>query len=238
MADDLLRRHRRKFERVVVILEGIYSMEGDFPDLPRFLELRDRHKILLMVDEAHSFGVMGARGHGLREHFGIRGSAVDIWMGTLSKSLGSCGGYIAGSRALTMNLRYNASGFVFSVGLSPPAAAAALAALRLIEAELDRVATLRQRGRLFFDLANGRGLPTGLSKGVSIVPLITGDTKRCFALTNALFARGIEVQPIVYPAVKERAARLRFFISCTHTEDQIRRAVDIVDEEYRRTSGV
>jgi 8-amino-7-oxononanoate synthase len=237
MADDLLRRHRGKFERVVVILEGIYSMEGDFPDLPRFLELRDRHKVLLMVDEAHSFGVMGARGHGLREHFGIPGSAVDIWMGTLSKSLGSCGGYIAGSRALTMNLRFNASGFVFSVGLSPPSAAAALAALRLIEAEPDRVTKLRERGKLFFDLANERGLPTGLSQGISIVPLITGDTRRCFALTNALFARGIEVQPIVYPAVKERAARLRFFISCTHTEEQIRRAVDIIDEEYRRTDA-
>ena len=235
--DDLLRRHRRDFERVVVILEGIYSMDGDFPDLPRFVELRQRHKILLMVDEAHSFGVMGTHGYGLREHFGLAGSDVDIWMGTLSKSLASCGGYIAGCGALVLNLKFNAPGFVFSVGLPPGNAAAALAALRVMAAEPERVAELHQRGALFLQLARQRGLPTGSSKGISIVPLIVGDTKRCVALTNALFARGIDVQPIVYPGVKERAVRLRFFINRTHSVDQIRRAMTIIDEEWRRISG-
>jgi 8-amino-7-oxononanoate synthase len=235
--DDLLRRHRRDFERVVVILEGIYSMDGDFPDLPRFVELRQRHKILLMVDEAHSFGVMGTHGYGLREHFGLAGSDVDIWMGTLSKSLASCGGYIAGCGALVLNLKFNAPGFVFSVGLPPGNAAAALAALRVMAAEPVRVAELHQRGALFLQLARERGLPTGSSKGISIVPLIVGDTKRCVALTNALFARGIDVQPIVYPGVKERAVRLRFFINRTHSVDQIRRAMAIIDEEWRRISG-
>jgi len=235
--DDLLRRHRRDFERVVVILEGIYSMDGDFPDLPRFVELRQRHKILLMVDEAHSFGVMGTHGYGLREHFGLAGSDVDIWMGTLSKSLASCGGYIAGCGALVLNLKFNAPGFVFSVGLPPGNAAAALAALRVMAAEPERVAELHQRGALFLQLARERGLPTGSSKGISIVPLIVGDTKRCVALTNALFARGIDVQPIVYPGVKERAVRLRFFINRTHSVDQIRRAMAIIDEEWRRISG-
>jgi 8-amino-7-oxononanoate synthase len=235
--DDLLRRHRRDFERVVVILEGIYSMDGDFPDLPRFVELRPRHKILLMVDEAHSFGVMGTHGYGLREHFRLAGSDVDIWMGTLSKSLASCGGYIAGCGALVLNLKFNAPGFVFSVGLPPGNAAAALAALRVMAAEPERVAELHQRGALFLQLARERGLPTGSSKGISIVPLIVGDTKRCVALTNALFARGIDVQPIVYPGVKERAVRLRFFINRTHSVDQIRRAMVIIDEEWRRISG-
>jgi 8-amino-7-oxononanoate synthase len=235
--DDLLRRHRRDFERVVVILEGIYSMDGDFPDLPRFVELRQRHKILLMVDEAHSFGVMGTHGYGLREHFGLAGSDVDIWMGTLSKSLASCGGYIAGCGALVLNLKFNAPGFVFSVGLPPGNAAAALAALRVMAAEPERVAELHQRGALFLQLARERGLPTGSSKGISIVPLIVGDTKGCVALTNALFARGIDVQPIVYPGVKERAVRLRFFINRTHSVDQIRRAMVIIDEEWRRISG-
>jgi 8-amino-7-oxononanoate synthase len=235
--DDLLRRHRADYERVVVILEGIYSMDGDFPDLPRFVELRERHKIFLMIDEAHSFGVMGSGGHGLREHFGLRGSDVDIWMGTLSKSLASCGGYIAGCQALVLNLKYNAPGFVFSVGLPPANTAAALAALRVMAAEPERVAELHQRGALFLKLARERGLPTGQSKGISIVPLVVGDTKRCVALTNALFARGIDVQPILYPGVKERAVRLRFFINRTHSEEQIRRAVAMVDEEWRRISG-
>jgi 8-amino-7-oxononanoate synthase len=236
--DDLLRRYRRDYERVVVVLEGIYSMDGDYPDLPRFVEIRERHKIILMVDEAHSFGVMGKGGHGLREHFGLKGSDVDIWMGTLSKSLASCGGYIAGSRALILNLKFNAPGFVFSVGLPPANTAAALAALRVMAAEPERVAELHRRGALFLQLANERELPTGQSMGISIVPLIVGDTKRCVALTNALFARGIDVQPILYPGVKERAVRLRFFINRTHSEEQIRRAIDIIDEEWRRISSV
>ena len=235
--DDLLRRYRRDYERVVVVLEGIYSMDGDFPDLPRFVEIRERHKIILMVDEAHSFGVMGKGGHGLREHFGLKGSDVDIWMGTLSKSLASCGGYIAGSRALILNLKFNAPGFVFSVGLPPANTAAALAALQVMAAEPERVAELHQRGALFLQLANERGLPTGQSMGISIVPLIVGDTRRCVALTNALFTRGIDVQPILYPGVKERAVRLRFFINRTHSEEQIRQAIDIIDEEWRRISS-
>jgi 8-amino-7-oxononanoate synthase len=234
MVDDLLQRHRRHYERVVMILEGVYSMDGDFPDLPRFVELRERHKVFLMVDEAHS---LGARGRGIGEHFGLSGSDVDIWMGTLSKSLASCGGYIAGCRELILNLKFGAPGFVFSVGLSPANAAAALAALQVMVAEPERVAELRQRSALFLQLARERGLPTGSSPGVSVVPLIVGDTKRCVALTNALFQRGIDVQPILYPAVRERASRLRFFINRTHTEDQIRRTIGIVDEEWRRFCG-
>jgi len=237
MVDDLLQRHRRHYERVVVILEGVYSMDGDFPDLPRFVELRERHKVFLMIDEAHSLGVLGARGRGIREHFGLSGNDVDIWMGTLSKSLASCGGYIAGSRALILNLKFNAPGFVFSVGLSPANAAAAFAALQVMAAEPERVAELRRRAGLFLQLARERGLPTGSSKGVSVVPLIVGDTKRCVALTNALLKRGIDVQPILYPGVRERAVRLRFFINGTHTEDQIRWTIGIVEEEWRRFGG-
>jgi 8-amino-7-oxononanoate synthase len=235
--DQILSSVRSKFERVLIVVEGLYSMDGDFPDLPRFIELRHRHKVFLMVDEAHSFGVMGRGGHGLREHFDIPGGEVDIWMGTLSKSLASCGGYIAGCRALILNLKFNAAGFVFSVGLPPASAAAALAALQVMAAEPERVAELHQRGRLFLQLARERGLPTGSSKGISIVPLIVGDTKRCVALTNALFRRGIDVQPILYPGVKERAVRLRFFINRTHSEEQIQRAIAIIDEEWRSICG-
>jgi 8-amino-7-oxononanoate synthase len=102
--DRLLGDQRQHFERVLVVLEGIYSMDGDYPDLPRFVELKNRHKVFLMVDEAHSLGVMGANGKGIREHFGLAGKDVDIWMGTLSKTLASCGGYIAGESALVEHL--------------------------------------------------------------------------------------------------------------------------------------
>lgn len=230
--DDLLTRHRRDFERVLIAVEGIYSMDGDFPDLPRFVEIRNRHKVFLMVDEAHSFGVMGRRGYGIREHFDLGGSDVDIWMGTLSKSLASCGGYIAGKKSLIMTLRYAAPGFVFSVGLPPPQAAAALAALTIMQAEPDRVAALQRNTRLFLDLAQARGLPTGLSQGIAIVPLIVGDTPRCAKLTEALFDAGIHVQPIIHPAVEERSVRLRFFINSSHTEAQIRQTIDLVGKYW------
>jgi 8-amino-7-oxononanoate synthase len=231
--DDFLRQHRRDYERVLIVVEGIYSMDGDFPDLPAFVEIRNRHKVFLMVDEAHSLGVMGKHGHGIREHFGLSGEDVDIWMGTLSKALASCGGYVAGSFALTSILRYTAPGFVFSVGQSPSNAAAALAALAVMASEPERVEQLQQRGRYFLDLARKRGLPVGLSQGYSVVPLIVGDSPRCIKLTEALFRRGIHVQPILYPAVDERSVRLRFFLTCTHTEAQLSDAITVIAEEWR-----
>src|SRR6202040_4157554 len=117
--DQLLTQCRLQYERVLIVVEGLYSMDGDVPDLPRFVEIKRRHRAFLMVDEAHSLGVLGRSGRGIQEHFGLRGSDVDIWMGTLSKALASCGGYIAGSQALIQNLKFNAPGFVFSVGLPP-----------------------------------------------------------------------------------------------------------------------
>ena len=116
-ADRLLEQFRHEYRRVLLVIEGVYSMDGDFPDLPRFIEVKKRHKALLMIDEAHSIGVLGHHGRGIGEHFDVNRSDVDIWMGTMSKALGSCGGYIAGSRALVEFLKYTAPGFVFSVGL-------------------------------------------------------------------------------------------------------------------------
>ncbi len=232
--DRILRKERPGHERVLVVIEGIYSMDGDCPDLPRFIEVKRRHKTFLMVDEAHSLGVLGRTGAGLREHFGVDGAEVDIWMGTLSKTLASCGGYIAGEHALVEYLKYSAPGFLYSVGMPPPAAAAALAALRLMHSEPDRVARLRERGRRFLELARNRGLNTGHSGGFSVVPIIVGSSIKAARLSNALFERGINVQPIIYPAVEERAARLRFFLSCAHTDQQLRDTVDAVARELER----
>ena len=154
--DELLAAQRRQFERVLIVVEGLYSMDGDFPDLPRFAEIKRRHRAFLMVDEAHSFGVMGRGGLGIREHFGMDAGDVDIWMGTLSKALAGCGGYIAGERALVEHLKCAAPGFVYSVGMAPPVAAAALAALGILRAEPERAEALRARGRQFLDLARAR----------------------------------------------------------------------------------
>jgi 8-amino-7-oxononanoate synthase len=229
--DALLAQQRRQFERVLILTEGIYSMDGDFPELPRFVEIKRRHKAFLMVDEAHSFGVMGATGLGIREHYGLTSGDVDIWMGTLSKALAGCGGYIAGETALVEHLKFLAPGFLYSVGMSPPVAAASLAALQTMYREPQRVATLRARGSLFLELARSAGIDTGGSAGISVIPAIVGSSLRAARLSSALFKRGINVQPILYPAVPEKLARLRFFISCEHSEADIREAVAAVRAE-------
>jgi len=232
--DGLLAKERHDFERVLIIVEGIYSMDGDFPELPRFVEIKRRHGALLMVDEAHSFGVLGATGMGIGEHFDIDPGDVDIWMGTLSKALASSGGYIAGDRALVEHLKFAAPGFLYSVGMAPPVAAAALEALCVLRAEPQRVQQLQDRGRFLLQCARDKGLDTGRASGYAVVPVITGSSIKAGRLAQALFERGINVQPIVYPAVKEQAARLRFFASCQHTEEQVRTTIDAAAEALKR----
>lgn len=232
--DALLAKQRRDFERVLIIIEGIYSMDGDFPELPRFIEVKRRHGAFLMVDEAHSFGVMGASGMGIAEHFGVDPGDVDIWMGTLSKALASCGGYIAGDSALVEHLKFAAPGFLYSVGMAPSVAAAALESLRVLRAEPERVQQLLAHSRYFLQCARDAGMDTGRASGYAVVPVIAGSSIKAGRLAQALFHRGINVQPIVYPAVEEKSARLRFFLSAQHTEAQIRNTIDALDEELRR----
>ncbi len=228
--EELLSGFTGKFRRTLVIVEGIYSMDGDVADLPRLVELRRRFGFWLMVDEAHALGVLGATGRGTHEHFGIDPTEVDIWMGTLSKTTSSCGGYVAGSGALATVLKGTSGGFIYSVGLPPALAAGAVASLGLLADEPERVARLGANGRLFLELAREAGLDTGLSDGHSVVPVIVGDSLRAVRLSNDLLAAGVNVLPIIHPAVPEGQARLRFFITSEHTPEQIRTAVQLTAE--------
>jgi len=232
--DVLLSGIRHSYRRALIAIEGVYSMDGDYPDLARFVDIKEKHHAMLYVDEAHSLGTMGKTGRGLGEHAGVAPSSVDIWMGTLSKSLASCGGYIAGSAELIEYLKYTAPGFVYSVGISPPNAATALSALQLLQREPQRVAWLRELSSLFLRLARERGLNTGVAAGTPVIPIIVGSSVRCLRLTRALFRRGINVQPIIHPAVPEQATRLRVFITINHTESLIRGAVDAIAEELAK----
>ena len=232
--DKILGQLRATYQRVVIVIEGLYSMEGDLPDLERFVDLKTKHKTFLMVDEAHSLGVLGTRGRGLAEHFGWSSEAIDFLMGTLSKTLAGCGGYIAGRQSLVDNLKFNAPGFVYSVGMSPAVAAASIAALELMEAEPERVARLRSLSQCFLDAARQSGLNTGSCAGYAIIPVILGSSILSAQLSNRLLECGINVQPIIYPAVEERSARLRFFINATHTQDQVRQAVITVADELAK----
>jgi 7-keto-8-aminopelargonate synthetase-like enzyme len=207
-------------------------MDGDIPELPEFIKIKKRHGAFLMVDEAHSIGVLGRSGRGIVEHFGINPADVELWMGTLSKSFASCGGYIAGSRVLIEYLKYTAPGFVYSVGMSPANAAAALAAIRLLKKEPERVKRLHELSRLFLLLARERGMNTGaVSSDSPVIPVIVGDSLKTLSLSQALFRQGIDVLPMVYPAVPYDSARLRFFVNCTHTSEQIRYTLDVVARE-------
>ncbi len=225
--ENILAEIRNQFERVLVVVEGLYSMDGDIPNLPALIDIKNRYKAFLMVDEAHSLGVLGDSGKGIHEHFGVSGADVDIWMGTLSKTLAGCGGYIAGERALVEHLKYAAPGFVYSVGIAPPLAAASLEALRVIKREPERVAQLRARSLQFLELMQSLGVNTGFAQGYALVPIIIGSSFKAAKLSNQFFEAGINVQPIIYPAVEEKAARLRFFLSATHSEQNIKFACDI-----------
>lgn len=232
--EHILREKRHQYERVLIVIEGIYSVDGDIANLPRFIDLRTRYKTLLMVDEAHSIGVLGQRGAGIGEYFGVNRQDVDLWMGTLSKTFASCGGYIAGSKALVTYLKYHAPGFLYSVGMSPANAAAALAVAKLLKKEPEQVTRLQQNAKFFLNLAKKNGLDTGLSHDSPVVPIIIGHSAPCLQLADALFKHGINVQPLLYPIVPEEAARLRFFITSDHTEEQMRYTIETVATQLKQ----
>ncbi|WOB45846.1 aminotransferase class I/II-fold pyridoxal phosphate-dependent enzyme [Thermoleptolyngbya oregonensis NK1-22] len=235
--EHLLSQHRLRYEKVLIAIEGIYSADGDIAPLPDIVALKKRFKTFLLVDEAHSIGVLGQSGRGIGEHFGIASRDVDLWMGTLSKSFASCGGYIAGSKALVEYLKYTAPGFVYSVGMTPANTAAALASLRLLKREPERVQRLRARSQLFLHLAQDHALNTGSSADTPIIPVIIGDSQRAIQLCHRMMQHGIHVQPMVYPSVPYDRARLRFFLSCLHTEEQIHLTVSAIAKEISRLNS-
>ncbi|MEY2833484.1 MAG: hypothetical protein RLZZ574_2743 [Cyanobacteriota bacterium] len=232
--EKILSDRRHRYQRVLIVIEGVYSTDGDVANLPAVVKVKQKYKTFLMVDEAHSIGTIGKTGRGISEYYNLDPNDVDLWMGTLSKSFASCGGYIAGSSALVEYLKYTAPGFVFSVGMSPPNAAATLAAVRVLKAEPARATTLQNRAKLFLNLAQEQGLDTGMSKDSPVIPIIVGDSLKSIQLSQNLFKRGINVPFMIYPSVPQNAARLRFFITCNHTEAQIRSTIEILADELNK----
>ncbi len=224
-AERELRAARRSAQRALIVIEGHYSMDGDVPDLAGFVRLARQYEAWLMVDDAHGLGCVGATGKGVFEACGVDPAEVDIWMGTLSKTLCACGGYVAARAELVDWLRHTCPGFVYSVGMPPALAASAAAALDVMAAEPWRVAKLHANARLFRDLCRARGLDTGASAGLSIVPVVLGSSVRAIRVAAALLERGVNALPIIFPAVPEGSARLRFFLAAEHEEADIRAAV-------------
>lgn len=229
--EKILIDQRDNYERCLIVTEGLFSMDGDGPDLAGLIDIKTRWGAWLMVDEAHALGVLGTTGRGIAEHSNIAPSRVDIWMGTLSKTLIGCGGYIAGPRSLIDYLKFNSPGMVYSVGLPAPTAIASHLALTIMLNEPERVAKLQANGRRFFSRARAAGLDVGTSWGFAITPIVVGDSLRTMVLANRLLKRGINAFPIIPPGVPEKSARLRFFLSSAHEAEDLDAAVDAVAEE-------
>lgn len=236
--DETLSRVRGRYERVLVVVEGLYSMDGDFPDLARFVEVKSRHDAWLMVDEAHAFGVLGETGRGIAEMQDVDPRSVEIWMGTLSKTLAACGGYVCGSEALIQYLKHKAPGFVFSVGLAAPVAAAAEAAVRAMLDEPWRVTKLRENGVHFKETAAAAGLDIGLTQGYAVTPVIIGDSPRAVVAADKIYKAGVNALPIIFPAVPEQQARIRYFLTSDHTVEQIDETIAITADIVRGLEDV
>ncbi|MDP2063722.1 MAG: aminotransferase class I/II-fold pyridoxal phosphate-dependent enzyme [Phaeovulum sp.] len=230
----LLIENRARYRNALIVVEGHYSMDGDTAPLAQLVALKRKYGCWLMVDEAHALGCVGATGKGVFEHTGVDPTEVDIWMGTLSKTLASTGGYIAGSAALIDLLMAHASGYVYSVALAPALAASALTALELLEAEPWRVRKLQDNTALFIRSARAAGLDTGAAEPFSIVPIMVGDSLVAAKLSERLLARGINALPVIFPAVPMQGARLRFFLTALHDAALIRAAVEATAEELQK----
>lgn len=232
--ENILRSCRGEYRRVLIIIEGLYSMDGDYPNLPKFIEIKKRYKAWLYLDEAHSIGTLGETGRGLGEVYDVQRDDIECWMGTLSKSFGSCGGFVGASRSLIEYLRYTTPGYVFAAGMPPANVGAALGSLRVLQKRPELVAKLQANARLFLSLAKEAGLDTGMAQGTAIIPIITGHSLLALRLSESLYDHGINAQPILYPAVPEKETRVRIFMTAAHTEKQIRDSVEILAREWEK----
>lgn len=215
----------------LLVVDAVFSMDGDIINLPAVVHLCRQYGARLMVDEAHSLGVLGATGRGIEEHFGLEG-AVDIKMGTLSKTIPSVGGYIAADQDTVTYLKHTARGFVFSAALPPAAVAAAQAAFEVMQAEPERVARLQRNVELFIGGLRARGFNTGNSE-TPIVPVICGEDQRALLMARSLHNEGIFVLPVLPPAVPAGTSRLRANVTAAHSEADIAYALDC----FQRAGG-
>ncbi|MBE3585156.1 8-amino-7-oxononanoate synthase [Desulfofundulus thermocisternus] len=215
---------RTSFRRCLIVTDGVFSMDGDIAPLPQLFELAQEHQAMLMVDDAHATGVLGDRGAGTVEHFGLEKRGI-IQMGTLSKALGSEGGYVAGTSNLIDFLRNRARSFIYSTALSPPVIASAMAALEVLENEPHLKEQLKANVRLFYQGLKDLGFEV-LPTQSAIIPLMVGDSCKALALSAALAEMGVFVPAIRPPTVPEGTSRLRITLMATHTRDHIQFALD------------
>ena len=212
----------------LVVADAVFSMDGDVLDLPSTVELCKKYNAWLMIDEAHSVGVLGKTGRGIEEHFGL-GDVVDIKMGTLSKTIPSVGGYVAGKKELVQYLRHASRAFIFSAALPPAQAAAANEAFKVILDEPWRIEKVNANGRQFIDGLKSAGFDTMLTT-TAIVPVLCGTDERAYELTRTCQHKDLFVLPVVSPAVPEGLARLRATVTAAHEPQEIEYALGVISK--------
>jgi len=218
-------------KRRLVITDGVFSMDGDIAPMPEIAALARAHGAIMMVDDAHASGVLGQAGRGTVDHFGLHGQ-VDIQVGTLSKAIGVLGGYVAGTRSLIEYLYHRARPFLFSTSHPPAVAAACIAAFDVLEAEPERIERLWSNTKRFKDGLKRLGFNTGMSE-TPIAPIFVGEADLAMRFSDRLFERGLFAQGIGYPTVAKGKARLRTIVTATHTEEELDRALSILEEVGR-----
>jgi glycine C-acetyltransferase len=211
--------------RKLLISDGVFSMDGDIGPLPGLVEAAEKHGAIMMVDDAHSSGVLGRNGRGTIDHFDLHGR-VQAQVGTLSKAIGVLGGYVCGSRDLIEFLYHRARPFLFSTSHPPAVAAACLAAFDVLEQEPERIQALWDNTKYFKAGLQASGFNTGISE-TPITPVIVGEAKTAHELSRELFAEGVLATGIGFPTVAKGKARVRTIVAATHTKDELDRALDV-----------
>jgi 8-amino-7-oxononanoate synthase len=221
---EMILRRAHEYRRKIVVTDSVFSMDGDCAPLAEVAALANRYEAWTMIDEAHATGIFGEHGHGLAEHCGVEGK-IDIVMGTLSKALGSQGGYVCGKRQLIELIINKSRPFIYSTALAPACAAAALAALALIDREPDRRRSLLARSSNLRIRLKDTGFDTGASES-QIIPVLTGTIANTLRVAEQLFERGVFAPAIRPPTVPENECRIRFSVTCEHTDEDLRYLVD------------
>lgn len=212
----------------MIVIDGIFSMEGDICKLPEIVRLAKAYKATVMVDDAHSFGVLGALGRGTADHFGLT-SDVDLIMSTFSKSLASVGGFIASTKEIINYLKHHARSVIFSASMPPSAAAAAMAALEIIQSEPERLEKLWDNTAYITKAVKDLGFDMGHSES-PIIPIYIRDNTLTFQFTQLLYEEGVFVNPVVSPAVSSDSSLIRMSIMATHTKEQLDFAIDKLEK--------